>query len=137
MKQGKINSFLQENGVDSILWCNNPLGEGYMGGVWEYQIQSLRTILGGFLQTHNQVKLELELINFRPLTAKTIKDPTKVYPHNLLTMKANVVKPPTEEFSKPDAHSRWQHVQHITGEFCCRWRKVFLQILQDRYRKRG
>ena len=49
MKQGKINSFLQENGVDSILWCNNPLGEGYMGGVWEYQIQSLRTILGGFL----------------------------------------------------------------------------------------
>ena len=42
--------------------------------------------------------------------------------------------PPPGEFSKPDAYSkrRWQHAQHIAGEFWRRWRKEFLQSLQVR-----
>ena len=47
-------------------------------------------------------------------------------------MKTSVVMPPPSEFSKPDAYSkrRWQRVQHITGKFCSRGRKEFLQSLQ-------
>ena len=53
MKHDKIKSFLQENGADWILWHNNPPGASHMGGVWERQIQSARTILEGLLKTHS------------------------------------------------------------------------------------
>ena len=32
MKQDKIESFLQENGADWIVWQNNPPGTSHMGG---------------------------------------------------------------------------------------------------------
>ena len=145
MKHDKIRSFLQENGADWILWHNNPLGAFHMGGVWEHQIQSARTILEGLLRTHSHslndkslrtLMAEVELIiNLRPLTVETISDPKSeipLSPSNLLTMKTSVVMPPPGEFSKPDAYSkrRWQRVQHIAGKFWSRWRKEFLQRLQ-------
>ena len=55
-----------------------------MGGVWERQIQSARTILEGLLTTHSHslndtslrtLMAEVELIiNSRPLTVETIND---------------------------------------------------------------
>ena len=51
MKHDKINSFLQENEADWILWHNNPPGISHMEGVWKkHQIQSARTILEGLLK---------------------------------------------------------------------------------------
>ena len=115
MKQDKIKSFLQENGADCILWHNKPLGASHMGGVWECQIRSARTILEGLLKTHRQflndeslrtLMAEFELIiNFRPLTVETISDSKSeipLSPSNVLTMKTSVVIPPPGEFSKPD-----------------------------------
>ena len=124
MKHDKIKSFLQGNGADWILWHNNPPGASHMGGVWERQSRSARTILEGLLKTHshslNDESLrtlsdssEVELIiNSRPLTAETISDSKSeipLSPSNLLTMKTSVVMPPPGEFSKPDAYSkkRW------------------------------
>ena len=115
-----------------ILWYNNPPGASHMGGVWERQIQSARTILEGLLNTHSYslndpslktLMAEMELmINSRPLTVETISDAKSeilLSPINLLTMKKSVVMPRPSEFSKPDAYSkrRWQRVQHIAGEF--------------------
>ena len=53
MKHDKIKSFLQENGVDWILWHNNPPGASHMGGIWERQIRSARTILEELFRTHS------------------------------------------------------------------------------------
>ena len=53
MKHDKIKSFLHGNGADWILWHNNPPGASHMGGVWEHQIRSARTILEGLLKTHS------------------------------------------------------------------------------------
>ena len=84
MKHDKIKRFLQGNGADWILCHNNPPGTSHMGGVWERQIRSARTILKGLLKTRshslNDEKLrtlmaEVELIiNSRPLTVDTISD---------------------------------------------------------------
>ena len=84
MKHDKIKSFLQGNGADWILWHNNPPGACHMGGVWERQIQSARTILEGLLKTHinslndeslRTLMAEVELIiNSRPFTVETISD---------------------------------------------------------------
>ena len=130
-----------------ILWHNNPPGASHMGGVWERQIQSARTILEGLLKAHSHslndkslktLMAEMELrINSRPLTVETISDAKSeipLSPINLLTLKTSVVMPPPSEFSKPDAYSkrRWQRVQHTTGEFLSRWRKEFIQSLQVR-----
>ena len=79
MKQDKIKSFLQENGADCILWHNKPLGASHMGGVWECQIRSSRTILEGLLKTHRQF----------------LNDESEC-------CQMSVVKPPPGEFSKPD-----------------------------------
>ena len=122
MKHDKIKSFLQGNGADWILCHNNPPGASHMGGVWERQIRSARTILEGLLKTHSHslndeslrtLMADVELIiNSRPLTAETISDSKSEIPlssSNLLTMKTSVVMPPPGEFSKPDAYSkkRW------------------------------
>ena len=49
-------------------------------------------------------------------------------------MKTNLVMPPHGNFNKPDLYSkkRWRRVQHIAEEFWNRWRKEFLQSLQER-----
>ena len=136
---------LQENGAHWILWHNNPPGASHMGGVWERQVWSARTILEGLLKVHSHslndeslrtLMAEVQLIiNLRPLTVETISESKSEIPSsNLLTMKTSVVMPPPGKFSKPDAYSkrRWRRVQHIAREFWSRWRKEFLQSLQVR-----
>ena len=55
-------------------------------------------------------------------------------PANILTMKSKLVMPPPGEFSKPDLYrrKRWRRIQHVINEFWSRWRKEFLQLLQER-----
>ena len=77
------------------------------------------------------------ILNSRPLTVETINDPTSFQPLstiNLLTMKSKVVSPSPGKFLKPDVYSkrRWRQIQHITYEFWSRWRKEYLQSLQER-----
>ena len=77
------------------------------------------------------------ILNSRPLTVETISDPTSKLPlslANILTIKSKVVMPPPAEFSKPDLYcqKRWIRIQHVINEFWSRWRKEFLQLLQER-----
>ena len=76
------------------------------------------------------------ILNSRPLTAGNISDPASSLPRspsNFLTMKSKINLPPPGDFSRPDLCScrRLRRVQHIVNEFWCRWRKEFLQSLQE------
>ena len=90
-----------------------------MGGVWERQMRSARTILEALLKTNgsslNDENLrtlitETEaIINSRPLTVETLSDINSempLSPSHLLTMKTDVILPPPGTFSRPDIYSR-------------------------------
>ena len=77
------------------------------------------------------------IINSQPLTVETIYDgqsPMPISPNNILTMKTKVVMPPPGVFQKPDLYCRssWRRIQHLSNEFWSRWRKEFIQTLQER-----
>ena len=89
------------------------------------------------------VMTEVEgILNSRPLTVEVLNDPTSLQllsPVNILTMKSKVVSPPPGEFSKPGIYSRklWRRIQHIANEFWSRWKKEYLQSLQERQKWQG
>ena len=75
-------------------------------------------------------------LNSQPLKTDSISDLTRslsLSPSNLLTMKSKIILPSPGDFSRPDLYSRrrWRQVQHILNEFWCRWKKEFLQSLQE------
>ena len=51
-----------------------------------------------------------------------------------LKLKTKVVLPPPGVFKSADLYARkwWRQVQHLTNEFCCRWKKEFPLSLQER-----
>ena len=89
----KIKSFLQGNVADWTLWHNNPTGASHMGGVWECQIRSARSILEGFLKTHSHslndeslrtLMAEVELIiNSRPLKKPSVTQKVRYHFHQV------------------------------------------------------
>ena len=147
MNQEQVRDYLLQNGTDWIAWYKNPPGASHMGGAWGRQIQSARNILAALLRTHGQILNDKGLrtpvaeteaiINSRPLTVESLSDVNSEIPlsqSNLLTMKSDVIMPPTGVFNRPDLYSRrrWRRVQQITGEFWSRWQKDFLQSVQAR-----
>ena len=63
-----------------------------------------------------------------PLTAEPLT------PNHLLTMKSKIILPPPGNFQRPDlyCHKRWRRVQYLANEFWIRWKKEFVQTLQER-----
>ena len=45
MDQEQIRKHLLKSGADWVKWQKNPPGPSHMGGIWECQIHSARTIL--------------------------------------------------------------------------------------------
>ena len=146
MDHKNIGNFLEENGGDWMVWKRNPPHASNMGGVWERQIRSARSILNSLLKTHGSnlteeslqtLVVEVEaIVNSRPLTTEVMNDATSLAPLspiNLLTMKSRVVMPPPDSFTTPDRYSRkqWRRVQHVTNESWGRWRKEVLLTLQN------
>ena len=125
MDHEKIKGFMLTQGADWINWRKNPPMASHMGGVWERQIRSARSILSSLLKTHGQslddkslntLFTEVEaIVNSRPLTVETINDVNSevaISPSNILTMKSKVVLPPPGVFGKPDLYCRrrWRRV---------------------------
>ena len=88
-----------------------------MGGVWERQIRSARTILSSLIRTYsmslNEESLstllaEVEaIVNSRPVVVETINNvnsEVEVSPRHILTMKSKVVMPPPGVFGKSDLY---------------------------------
>ena len=129
-----------------IKWKRNPPAASHMGGVWECQIRSVRSILSALMREYGHVlddeslrtlMAEVEcIINSRPLTVPS-SDPgdlDPLTPSHLLTMKSKIVMPPPGNFQKADVYlrRRWKRVQYLSNVFWSRWRKEYVQTLQER-----
>ena len=145
MDHNKIGDFLSGEKCEWIRWDRNTPVASHTGGVWERLIRSVRAVLTSLLNEHSArltdesfrtLLAEAELIvNSRPLTTET-SDPNApaLSPIQLLTLKSKVVLPPPGVFQKEDIYcrKRWRHVQHLSNEFWSRFRKEYLQSLQQR-----
>ena len=144
MDDDKIKAELLKEGVD---WIRNPASASNFGGVWERQIRSIRNVMNALLLEHcsslddeslRTFMCEAEaIINERPLTVETLSDPTSLLPltpNMLLTGKTKLVLPPPGKFQREDVYCRrrWRRVQHVANEFWHRWRREYMQILQER-----
>ena len=121
----------------------NPPNSSSMGGVWERQIRTIRSVLKGLGQKHggrfSTATLRvifyevMAIINSRPLTTIS-EDNHPLTPNMLLTMKSEVVLPPPSKFTDSDIYSRkrWRTVQQIANQFWQLWRKQYLLNLQAR-----
>ena len=124
----------------------------HMGGVWERQIRTIRSILttmfdkwANRLDTTSLKTLMYEtmaIINSRPLSVEHLHDPTApepLTPNHILTMKSAVILPPPGQFCKEDLylHKRWRKVQFLANEFWQRWKREYLLNQQQRQKWHG
>ena len=132
MDQSKINSTLTKLNCDWIEFNFNAPSASHMGGVWERQIRTVRSVLSALLKKNGSqlndeglrtFMCEAEaVINSHPLTTDNITSPISpeaLTPNDPLTMKTKVVLPPPGVFQDADKYSQkqWQRVQHLTNEF--------------------
>ena len=118
-----------------------------MGGMWERQIRSARSILAALLKQYGEslhddslrtLLVEVEgIINSRPITCDNIGDVNSIVPLNpmqLLSMKTRIVMQPPGIFQKEDMHclKYWRRVQHVCNEFWTQWKKEVFATLQSR-----
>ena len=146
MDQKKISAFLLKHDCDWIEWNKNPPKASHMGGIWERQIRTVRSVLSGLLKAHaarlddetlRTLFVEVEaIVNSRPLAVDTLTDVSidPLTPNHLLTMKSKVVLPPPGVFQPADVYcrKRWRTVQFMTNEFWRRFSKEYLQASQER-----
>lgn len=104
----------------------NPPAASHMGGIWERQIRTIRSVLTAILDQSAQ-KLDstslrtlmyevMAIVNSRPLTAEHLNDPTgpePLTPNHILTMKSAVILPPPGKFVKEHLYlqKRWHRVR--------------------------
>ncbi|KAL3989127.1 hypothetical protein ACER0C_013445 [Sarotherodon galilaeus] len=135
---------LRQLGCEFVM---NPASASHMGGAWERQIRTIRSVLTPILD-HSSKRLDtsslrtylyevMAIINSRPLTTHLLNDPTgpqPLTPNHILTMKSSVVLPPPGEFVKEDLYlrKRWRKVQYLANEFWTRWKREYLLNLQQR-----
>jgi hypothetical protein len=142
-----ITTELLKRNCDWIEFKFNVPSASHMGGVWERQIRTARSVLSALLESNGSqlddeslrtLMCETEaIVNSRPLTVNDLNDPDSLQPltpSHLLTMKSRVILPPPGVFQSPDRYSkkRWRRVQHLANKFWSRWRKEFLLNLQVR-----
>lgn len=95
----------------------NNESASHMGGVWERQIRTIRSILTAMLDK-SASRLDnttlrtflyetMAIINSRPLSVEHLHDPTgpePLTPNHILTMKSSVILPPPGQFCKEDLY---------------------------------
>ncbi|XP_033110274.1 uncharacterized protein LOC117111460 [Anneissia japonica] len=147
VNQSKVMEFLLRQQCDWIGFKFNVPAASHMGGVWERQIRTVRSVLEPLLrETGTQLDDESfrtlltevqNIVNSRPLTTDNLSDhnsPEPLTPNHLLTLKSKILLPPPGIFQRPDLYSRqrWRRVQHLSNEFWYRWRREYFQTLQPR-----
>lgn len=147
LNQEQITEFLRKEGCDWFEFKFNVPSSSHMGGAWERQIRTIRSVLtsildnaGGQLDDESLRTFMMEaaaIVNSRPLTVENLNDPKSsapITPNQLLTMKTKVLLPPVGSFQDADIYSRkyWRRVQHLANVFWSRWVKEFLPTLQVR-----
>jgi transposase InsO family protein len=125
-----------------IQWIMNPPGASHMGGSWERQIRTIRSILFALCKEQLMDEESLptlmclveSIINSRPLTTVSddVNDFEALTPNHILLLRSgNVV--PFDKMVKEDSYRRrWRHVQYLADVFWQRWLKEYLPSLQQR-----
>ncbi|XP_077997425.1 uncharacterized protein LOC144450653 [Glandiceps talaboti] len=132
----------QELLIRQIEWEFNPPTASHMGGAWERQIRTVRSVLMSILR--NQVlddeRLDIifaeveNVVNSRPLTpvSDDNKDSHALTPNDLLRPGEGNLSSPGIFGSKDAYGRRWRHVQFVVNEFWRRWVKEYLPTLINR-----
>ena len=145
--KGLLNEWNQSKIEDHLLrkeiqWCFNPPAASHMGGVWERQIRTVRSILTNLVgqQTLSDEKLTTlfciveAIVNGRPITklSDDPKDLKPLTPNDILLLRSdNVLTPGT--FVRQDALKQtWRQVQYLADVFWSRWLKEYLPMLHER-----
>lgn len=137
--QSQIHEHLLQQG---IRWKFNPPAASHMGGVWERQIRSIRSLLLVLLKEQTLSEENLitlmcnieNIINSRPITklSDDPNDPLPLTPNHLLKLRSSPDLPPGK-FVKEDLYRRrWRQVQYLADLFWTRWINEYLPILQQR-----
>ncbi len=144
MDTERVTAFLSEKQCEFVM---NAPHASHVGGVWERQIRTLRSVLNVILALHpgrlDDSSLRaflyeaMAIVNSRPLTVDCLNDPKSlrpVTPNHLLTLKSVAALPPPGKFVKEDvyARKRWRHVQYLAEQFWNRWRKEYLANIAAR-----
>ncbi|KAK0144664.1 hypothetical protein N1851_017006 [Merluccius polli] len=135
---------IRKYGCEFIM--NTP-SSSHMGGVWERQIRTIRSVLTAILDQSGK-RLDsaslrtflyevMAIVNSRPLTIEHLNDPTSLEPltpNHILTMKSSIMLPPPGQFVGQDLYlrKRWRQVQFLANKFWTRWKKEYLLNLQQR-----
>lgn len=122
---------LNNHSCDFIDFKFNFPASSHMGGVWERQIMTVRSVLSNMLpKTSRQLNddglktfmSEAEaIVNGRPLTVENLNssDLLPLSPNNLMTMKSKVILPPPGKFNSSDlfTRKRWRRIQNLANEY--------------------
>lgn len=136
--QTKISDHLLQNNVE---WIFNTPGASHMGGVWERQIRTVRSVLNTVLTNQSPDDEGLltlfccveSIVNSRPITklSDDPSDPLPLTPNHLLLLRKGPILPPGV-FVKEDMYRRrWRQVQYMADVFWGRWLKEYLPQLQQ------
>ncbi|XP_048048490.1 uncharacterized protein LOC125269604 isoform X1 [Megalobrama amblycephala] len=139
----RVAAFLSEKQCDFVM---NAPHASHVGGVWERQIRTVRSVLNSILSSH-PAKLDdsslrtflyeaMAIVNSRPLTVDCLTDPKSlrpITPNHLLTLKSTAALPPPGKFEEDVyARKRWRQVQYLAEQFWSRWRQEYLANLTAR-----
>ena len=139
----KIKNYFLNKGCEFVF--NSPYSS-HMGGTFERQIRTVRSILNNILH-NNGYRIDtpslrtflyevMSLVNSRPLSGTFIQDSElePLTPNHLIMMKSTIITPPPGNFDATDlyARKRWRQVQQLTNMFWDRFRKEYLLNLQHR-----
>ena len=142
MDQSQVKQEMLKENCDWFEVKLNIPTTGHMGGVWECQMRTVRSVLSALLEKNgNQMNDEVlrtfmceaeAVVNSRPLTATGTTSSETAEP--LTTLKIKVVLPPPGAFTSADLYSRkwWRRVQQLTNKLWFRWKKEFLLSMQAR-----
>lgn len=126
----------------NVKWIFNPPSASHMGGVWERQIRTFRSVLNSVLQLQRLDDEGLatlfccveSIVNGRPITklSNDPADPLPLTPNHLLLLLSGPTLP-HGAFTKQDLYRRrWRQVQHHADVFWARWIKEYLPALNQR-----
>lgn len=125
MNHEKMQRELLRDNCDWFTWKMNVPHASHMGGMWERQIRTVRSVLTGLLQSHGSqlddeslrtLMTEAEaIVKSPPLTTDDLADPDSLgvlTPNHLLMMKSSVILPFPGNFQRADVYSkkRWRRV---------------------------
>ena len=139
--QTQIHQHLLRRQID---WHFNTPRASHMGGLWERQIRTVRSVLaglGGERVLDDEGLLTLltvveGIVNGRPITklSDDPEDDRPLTPNHLLRLAPAPTVPPGNFTEKDVYRRRWRQVQALADMFWRRWLNEYLPSLQTRQR---